>query len=289
MSDREELDFEELEGARKEGRLPWFALGGVAALLILAGLPLYLGEGESPSPPPPPLPLSDETRVGGGPAGEPVAAPPPPAPLPPAPLVLPDLPESDGFVRGYAVSLTDRPFPPGWIDGDDLVRRFVAAVDNVAEGHSPRGHFPFLRVEGDFAVSRGPDSFLLDPRGYRRYDALAGTLSSLDPGKSADLYLSLLPLFREAYRDLGYPDRTFDDTFGRALYRLLGVPPVEGEIVLLKGERVYHFEDPGLENLSPAEKHLLRTGPANMVKIQEGLRRLASALEITPPPHRPGD
>ena len=204
-------------------------------------------------------------------------------PLPPPPLVLPGLRESDGFVRGHAGALADRPFPPGWIDGDDLVRRFVAAVDNVAEGHSPRGHFPLLKVEGDFAVSRGADSFALDARGYRRYDALAGRISSLDVEKSADLYRTLLPLFREAYRDLGYPDRSFDDTFGQALYRLLGAPVVEGEIVLLKGERIYYFEDPDLESLSPAEKQLIRMGPENTTKIQGGLRRLASALKINPP------
>ena len=59
--------------------------------------------------------------------------------------------------------------------------------------------------------------------------------------------------------------------------------------MLLKGERVYHFEDPALEGLSPAEKHLLRMGPVNTMKIQGGLRRLASALEITPPLPQPGD
>jgi hypothetical protein len=88
-------------------------------------------------------------------------------------------------------------------------------------------------------------------------------------------------LFQEAYRDLGYPDRSFDDTLEKALRRLLDVPVVEGEIELLKGDRSYHFEDPALEGLSPAAKHLLRMGPANTVRIQGSLRRLAAALDFT--------
>ena len=185
--------------------------------------------------------------------------------------------------------MTGGPLPPGWAGGEALIRRFVAAVDNVAEGHSPRGHFPMMKITGDFAVSRGVDRIVLDPRGYRRYNGLAATVSALDAEKGAALYRSLGPLFTEAYRDLGYPDRAFDDTFARAVYRLLGVPAVEGEVVLLKGERVYHYEDPALEGLSAAEKHLLRTGPENTAKIQGALRRLASALDLTPPAGLHGD
>jgi hypothetical protein len=36
-----------------------------------------------------------------------------------------------------------------------------------------------------------------------------------------------------------------------------------------------------LEELSPAQKHLLRMGPANVQKIQSKLRELASALGVS--------
>ena len=53
---------------------------------------------------------------------------------------------------------------------------------------------------------------------------------------------------------------------------------VEGEIFLLKGDKGYHFEDPALENLTLAEKHLLRMGPGNAGKIQAFLGDFGKVL-----------
>jgi hypothetical protein len=44
---------------------------------------------------------------------------------------------------------------------------------------------------------------------------------------------------------------------------------------------VYELVDPRLEALSPAQKLLLRMGPANARKVQEKLRELGSALDAT--------
>jgi hypothetical protein len=42
----------------------------------------------------------------------------------------------------------------------------------------------------------------------------------------------------------------------------------------------WRYEDPGLEDLSPAQKQLLRMGPANVRRVQRQLRALAQALGI---------
>ena len=46
----------------------------------------------------------------------------------------------------------------------------------------------------------------------------------------------------------------------------------------------YAYSDPRLESLTPAQKQLLRMGPANVRKIQARLRGIANALAQPEPP-----
>jgi hypothetical protein len=66
------------------------------------------------------------------------------------------------------------------------------------------------------------------------------------------------------------------------LHRLLKVPVLEGDVPLLRGDKSMHFDDPDLENLSQAEKHLLRMGPENTRKVQRALGGMAAALGMSP-------
>lgn len=278
MTDNDDIDFESGDAPPRGWKIPWAAAAILAAVLVLVGLYFLRSPEEAREPVPaekvssevPEPPADRENTDLLTPPGEPAVS--------GAPLALPSLGESDDFLRKLVETLAGTPLPQGWLAAEGLVGRFVAAVDNIAEGHSPRGHLTTLKVEGGFTVLDDGGRITLDPRSYRRYDGVTEFLADLDAGGSADLYRVLRPLFQEAYRDLGYPDRSFDDTLEKALRRLLDVPVVEGEIELLRGDRAYHFEDPALEGLSPAAKHLLRMGPANTAGIQGYLRRLAAAL-----------
>jgi hypothetical protein len=84
---------------------------------------------------------------------------------------------------------------------------------------------------------------------------------------------------QEAYKDLGYPDTDFDTTLIRAIVEMLQVPVVK-DILLEKKVVSYAMVDPELEGLSQAQKHLLRMGPENILRIQSKLRDLAQALGI---------
>jgi hypothetical protein len=59
---------------------------------------------------------------------------------------------------------------------------------------------------------------------------------------------------------------------------LLQTPVIEDKIYLSRDVLTYTFVDSRLENLRPAQKHLLRMGPENVRKIQEKLRELAVEL-----------
>jgi len=88
----------------------------------------------------------------------------------------------------------------------------------------------------------------------------------------------LTPAIEEAYKDLGYPDTEFGNTLKKAVMELLKVPVVEENIKLQKKVVTYMLANPEFENLSAAQKHLLRMGPDNMRLIQGKLRTMALSL-----------
>jgi hypothetical protein len=188
------------------------------------------------------------------------------------------LDESDDLVRKLAGELSSHPKLTMWLMSDELIRNFVAAVDNVANGQSPGPQIDFFKPAGDFEVRDEAGELFLDPESYKRYDLVAEVFASMDSQGTVTLYRQLKPAIQEAYKDLGYPDANFDDTLKRALGVLLRVPVVKQDIQLEKKVITYTMVDPELESLSAAQKHLLRMGPDNVRVIQGKLRELAESL-----------
>ncbi|MDH3404061.1 MAG: DUF3014 domain-containing protein [Acidobacteriota bacterium] len=210
-----------------------------------------------------------------------VAAPTAPAPEEPAPapvaieaIDLPPLAESDPWLRDVVGQLSENPQLLTWLLNDDLVRRLVAAVDNVAEGVSPRSHVVFLQPRGAYQADGTGDRLKVDAASYRRYETLAAVITSLHVDGTAQAYRTVKPLLDEAYRDLGYPGADFDAVAVRAIQRLLDTPVVP-EPELERFASSYKYADPRLEALDDAQKQFLRLGPENLRAIQAHVRRIA--------------
>lgn len=194
---------------------------------------------------------------------------------------LPELAASDSLVRELVADLSSRPELAEWLVTDDLVRRFVGAVVTVAAGTSPRDELEFLEPEGEFRVRETEGAAVVDTASYRRYGPAVETFVSLDTEGTARLYRRLRPLFQQAYRDLGFSRGHFDGVMARAVETLLAVPAPDGPVELAPtGGTAWEYRDPELEDLSPAQKHLLRTGPENVRRVQAKLRELAEAMEL---------
>ena len=191
-----------------------------------------------------------------------------------------ELDHSDEALRGLAGGLSTDKTLESWLKSKNLIRKFVAAVDNIANGLSPRTQIDFFSPQGEFRVRRRSGQYYVDPRGYNRYNLVANVFSSLDTAKTIELYRRAKPLIQEAYADLGYPDQNFDSTLVEAIVELLKVPVVQGDMLLERKVISYAIADPGLESLSEAQKYLLRMGPENTRKIQNKLREYGAALEI---------
>jgi len=241
--------------------------GIIIALIAAAGLVYYFFFFERPQPAP-------ETQVAEEPAPE-------QEDISPEEYVEPievDLNQSDELVRDLARGLSSHPSVARWLVTQHLIRKFVAAVDNIAVGDSPRSHIDFFHPRGDFQVVEKDWEAFIDPGGYRRYDVIAESFASLDTKGFVTLYRQLTPAIKQAYRELGYPEADFDGAFHRAINALLEVPVVEERIAVQRDIITYRMLDPELEKLSSSQKHLLRMGPDNVRTIQAKLREIDEGL-----------
>ncbi len=232
---------------------------GVAAVLV--AVLLLRGRPAPPPPPPPPTPT------------------PAPSPTPEAsPFSGVELEGSDGVVRQALAGLSDRSLWTRWLAHEDLVRRFVASVNLVARGKSPRTQIPFLRPRKPFKVVRKDGELFADPASFRRYDAVVSVLSGIDPAKAAAVYRQMRPLFDAAYREISAPGASFDELLARAIRHLLETPIPEAPQPLEEKVVTYRYRDPALESLSDAQRQLLRLGPGNARAVQDWLRRFLEAV-----------
>ena len=197
------------------------------------------------------------------------------------PADLPPLDELDPTIRTLVGALSSHPQLANLLATDDLVRRFVVSLDRVGRGNSPAAQISVLRPEGAFSVEDPNGESRIRPESFARYDTAVAMVLSLDPDALARIYGQLRPRLNDAYAELGVPDEDFDAVVERAFAHLLSVSPslARGTVVPVKGT-TYGWADSRTENLSPAQKHLLRLGPDHAAAVQAHLREVAQALGI---------
>ncbi len=212
------------------------------------------------------------------------AAMPAPAPVAPNPVVVPaEGRPDDARIRELSVGLSAEPEWVHWLATEHLLDKFVAAVENVANGQSPRKLLPFLAPEGRFLVFEREGKEYLDTKGYARYDRLALALASLDTTAAARVMGKLMPWLEKGYTEMGRPERRFKQALSEAVQQLIDVPIVEADIELAREEVNLKFVDTELEGMSAAQKHLFRMGPDNIRKVQAKLEKLRATLGLPRP------
>lgn len=253
--------------------------GAAAAVVALAaGLWLFLGGGSDDSGDAPPVEVAAETAEPSRPAA-PIELSEPE--LEPEPIELPALAESDDFVRELVEALLAHPNLASWLAGNDLLRRFVVSVDNVANGRNPAQQMPTLRPDRRFRSTGDEQQALIDPASYQRYDLFARVVGALDPSAVALLYTTLEPLLDESHAELGYPDTPFRQNLERAVRHLLAAPVVDTPPVVVRRATQYLYADERLESLTPAQKQFLGMGPDNVGVVQAQLRAVSGEIGLT--------
>lgn len=199
---------------------------------------------------------------------------------------LPVLAESDGYFSDALAGLVGKGRMGEFLLTDGLVRRVVATVDNLARGQAPARMWPVQPMQGRFTVDGAQNNVQsIAPANASRYSAALGFAEAVPMAPLVALYRRSYPLFQQAYEELGYPGRYFNDRLVGVLDHLLQTPDLQAPIaVQLTPVRTdvpntrpwvrYEFADPKLEALSSGQKILLRMGPDNRARAKALLRDL---------------
>lgn len=193
---------------------------------------------------------------------------------------LPKLEDSDSFVRPKAEELSSDAFYRSWLKTDDLLSRLAAALNMIGAGRVPKDGLSFMAPSRKFTARKRDGVFYASPGSYARYDAVATAFASIDAQKSAALYRRYNRLFQEAYQGLGENNGDVQDAIARAARVLLSAPAAGPTAALKEKGLVYAYADESLENLSAAQKQLMRMGPANEAKVQAKVKELALAIGV---------
>lgn len=197
---------------------------------------------------------------------------------------VPALAEADAYVRDALVGLLGRDAVVGWLLTEGFVRRAVATVDNLPRELAPVLVWPVKPTPGRFATLKAADgaSEAIHPDNAARYTPFVRFIEAVDSAQAVALYRRLYPLFQQAYEELGFPGRYFNDRLVQVLDHLIATPvqpgPLAVKLVEVKGPVPstrpwvrYEFADPALEAMSAGQKMLLRTGADNHQRLRAKL------------------
>jgi len=267
----------------------------VAVVVIAAGAGAYLWS-ERQAPPP-----VAEASIAAAPAA-------PPAPAEPAikhpiePLAveeplkqpLPKLERSDAMMRATLVDWLGQESVQSFLQLDDFVRHVVATVDNLGRSHAAPRLWPVNPIPGRYTVAEVGDGTFAAPGNDERYAAFISFVERIDSKQAVALYARWYPLFQQAYEELGYPGRYFNDRLVEVLDQLIATPvpngPLQLKLTEVKGPIPatrpwlrYEFADPSLEALPAGQKMLLRMGPKHQQRLQGKLAVIRRQLTANSP------
>jgi hypothetical protein len=200
-------------------------------------------------------------------------------------IALPALNESDGLIEQAFARIYQAEKLLKLFIFKEFVRHVVVSIDNMTTKKLPR-RFVFTKsLEDSFMVKLTSidNEFILDERNFSRYQRFLHFANSVDNQQLASIYIKYYFLFQEAYDELGYSGRYFNDRLVQVIDHLLQTPEMQGPIMLLRPKVFYHFADPELEDLSAGQKILLRMGPDNAAMIKTRLKAMRQILTTLKP------
>jgi len=279
MSDREPADFR----PARSSSFPAVAIVVLIALIAAGGWWYWSQRAEPPpsrptvvSPPPPESPAPAPQVAASGPQN-PVDA------LAEPDAVLPALAEADAAVTSALTELLGAKRVASFLNVDGFVRRAVATVDNLPRPQAASRMWPVQPSPERFLVQGTGEQQVIGAGNAARYAAFTGFVEAVDAERAATVYARLYPLFQQAYEELGYPGRYFNDRLVAVIDHLLAAPEPAGPIAVrlteVRGEFAdtrpwtrYEFADPALESLSSGQKMMVRVGLSNEKRLKAKLR-----------------
>lgn len=209
---------------------------------------------------------------------------------------LPALGESDPAVEAALQGLIGQQAVIDFLNIGPHIRHLVATVDSLPMKKASVRLWPVKRTPGRFLVAEpGAAATRMAEENSARYTPFVDLVTAVDTERAVALYVRFYPLLQQAYEDLGYPGRYFNDRVVEVIDHLLATPEPGADVALvlppqdpsIDVERpwiMYRFADPRLESLSAGQKILVRVGPQNAARLKAKLAELRKRLASGAPP-----
>ncbi|MCM5679981.1 DUF3014 domain-containing protein [Schlegelella sp. S2-27] len=241
---------------------------------------------------PPPAPTQQARTAPQDVAQAPAAPPPAEGPRYPVSEEAPPAAEAPATVDAAIADLVDSPAALSMLQLDGFVRRVVATVDNLGRAHAPPRLWPVDPSPGRFTAADTGAGGVIDARNAARYEPFVALVERIDTERALAWYTRLYPQFQQAYEELGYPGRYFNDRLVAVIDLLLATPQpsqpprvhlveVQGPVASTRPWVRYEFVDPALESLASGQKVLLRMSEGQARRLKGKLAEVREQLAGT--------
>lgn len=250
---------------------PWW-LWVLMIVLLGAGAGYYFWQQDRPlvSQQPEPIAVPEPRAEAAPKEEEPAVRYPVPAAAEESPArPLPTLEASDPMMRESASGLVGRKAFEAMVRPTQLIRNVVATVDNLPRETAPTRVMPLEPVPGRFTPEAGNTA---------RYTPYVRVLESLNTRALVQRYIEAYPLFQQAYAELGFPNRNFNDRLVQAIDNLLAAPELAAPPELVQPKVLYEFADEDLQKRSAGQKIMMRIGADNARRVKAKLREIRREL-----------
>jgi hypothetical protein len=198
---------------------------------------------------------------------------------------LPALAASDAIVRETLSGVPGATGFERFFYPQDIVRRFVATVDNLPRKSVAAQVMVVKPVPGVFQAADTDGKLTIDRDNAARYTPYVRLVQAVDTKTLVALYVRFYPWFQQAYQDLGYPSGYFNDRLIDVIDNVLATPETSTPVALVQSHVLFELANPNFEALSAGQKIMVRMGGENASQIRIKLRELRRMLAggITPP------
>jgi hypothetical protein len=191
---------------------------------------------------------------------------------------LPALNDSDSVLHDSLVGVFGRAPVEQFLVPQNIVRHIVVTVDNLPRHKVAVELRPVKPTAGQTVTVSQGEVTTLSEANFERYTPLIRVVRGTDVRALAVVYERLYPLFQQAYEDLGYPGKYFNDRLVEVIDQLLQTPEVPAPIPLVQPKVFWEYADASLENRPAGQKLLIRMGPQNARIIKAKLREFRAQI-----------
>ena len=191
---------------------------------------------------------------------------------------MPALAESDAIMREAVSGVPGASGFERFFYPQEIVRRFVATVDNLPRKSVAAQVMAVRPVPGSFLAAGTDGKLTIGTDNAARYTPYVRLVQGVDTKTLVALYVRFYPWFQQAYQDLGYPSGYFNDRLIDVIDNVLATPEISAPVALVQPHVLYQFANPDLEALSAGQKMMLRMGSDNASRIRIKLRELRGLL-----------